>query len=275
MKTLSRGFPRPYYCIVSTGKVTLPGGKSLSMDSADAVLRKLNLNPETGTRTATRTIETWLKPVYTTQSPLKTDKAINLNNHNIFIDSFNTNPPTHEGDPIRYVSVSTVINGVPVTYKVPGTMGQFDAPNFPVLAANIATNSKFAAIGNATVYGDVLTNGGATYSTDGSGPTVTNTSNVKGEIINNYYEPIEPIYAPQWPSLSYTWGMTVSVGKQGSKTGVMNVTSSPVAPITGGTKSVPTRIKVDSIKLSGANDQIIFAPGTVDPVMAIVTLSCT
>ena len=39
-------------------------------------------------------------------------------------------------------------------------MGQFDAPNFNVpLAANIATNSKFAAIGNATVYGDVLTNG--------------------------------------------------------------------------------------------------------------------
>ena len=56
------------------------------MDSADAVLRKLNLR--TATRTATRTVEAWLKPVYTTQGPLKTDQPINLNNHNIFVDSF-------------------------------------------------------------------------------------------------------------------------------------------------------------------------------------------
>src|SRR5215467_2534295 len=34
---------KPYYCIISTGTVALPGGKSLSLDSADAVLRKLNL----------------------------------------------------------------------------------------------------------------------------------------------------------------------------------------------------------------------------------------
>ncbi|PYL05204.1 MAG: hypothetical protein DME32_00325, partial [Verrucomicrobia bacterium] len=84
----TQGIPRPYYCIVSTGTVVLPGGKSLSMDSADAVLRKLNLQP--ANRTATRTIEAWLKPVYTTQGPLKTDQPINLNNHNIFVDSFDS-----------------------------------------------------------------------------------------------------------------------------------------------------------------------------------------
>jgi len=33
----------PYYRIVSTGTVGLPGSKSLSMDSRDSVLRKLNL----------------------------------------------------------------------------------------------------------------------------------------------------------------------------------------------------------------------------------------
>ena len=247
--------PRPYYCIVSDGTVGLPGGKSLSMDSADAVLRKLNLQ---SARTATRRIEAWVRPVYTTQSPLKTDQAIVLNNHNIFIDSFNSNDPNRS------------VNGSPDARDANGhlltNMGQFDAPNFQVpLAANIATNSKFAAIGNATVYGDVLTNGGATYSADGSGATVTNTSNVKGQIINDYYQPIDPIYAPQWDSLSYTSGMLVSGnGKAPPKLNRV-VTGSPVAPITGGSKSNPTRIQVDSIKLNGAGDQIIFAPGTVDP----------
>jgi hypothetical protein len=246
----------PYYCIVSEGTVGLPGGKSLSMDSADAVLRKLNLNPQTGSRTATRTIEAWLRPVYTTQSPLKTDQRIDLNNHNIFVDSFNS------ADPNRSV------NGAPDARDSNGhlltNIGQFDAPNFNVpLSANIATNSPLAAIGNASVYGDVLTNGGAT---DGSGATVTNISNVKGQIINDYYEPIEPVYAPQWDSLSYTSGMLVSTGN-GKAPPKLNrvVTSSPVAPITGGSKSNPTRIQVDSIKLNGAGDQIIFAPGTVDP----------
>jgi hypothetical protein len=249
----TQNLPRPYYCIVSDGTVGLPGGKSLSMDSADAVLRKLNL--QTATRTATRRIEAWVRPVYTTQSPLKTDQAINLNNHNIFVDSFNS------------ADLTRSVNGAPDARDSNGhlltNMGQFDAPNFNVpLAANIATNSQFAAIGNATVYGDVLTNGGAT---DGSGATVTNTSNVKGQIINDYYEPIDPIYAPQWDSLSYTLGMRVSTGNGHGSRLTTVVTSSPVAPITGGSKSNPTRIQVDSIKLNGGGDQIIFAPGTVAP----------
>ncbi len=50
----------PYYRIVSTGTVGLPGSKSLSMDSRDSVLRKLNLR--TSARTATRTVEAWLAP---------------------------------------------------------------------------------------------------------------------------------------------------------------------------------------------------------------------
>src|SRR6266567_4122854 len=160
----TQAIPRPYYCIVSTGTVGLPGGKSLSMDSADAVLRKLNLR--TATRTATRTIEAWVKPVYTTQGPLKTDQSIDLNNHNIFVDSFNS------------ADLSRSVNGLPDARDSNGhlltNIGQFDAPNFNVpLSANIATNSPFANIGDATVYGDVLTNGGAT---DGNGATVTNTA---------------------------------------------------------------------------------------------------
>jgi len=236
--------PRPYYCIVSVGTVGLPGGKALGMDSADAVLRKLNL--QTATRTATRTIEAWVRPVYTTQSPLKTDQAINLNNHNIFVDSFNS------ADPNRSV------NGAPDARDSNGhlltNIGQFDAPNFNVpLAANIATNSPFANIGNASVYGDVLTNGGAT---DGSGATVTNISNVKGQIINDYYEPIEPIYAPQWSNA------TIINSVNNSKT------------FTGGTPTNPARYQVGTIasigniRLSGGK-QVTFdfgtTSGTSDP----------
>jgi hypothetical protein len=228
---------KPYYCIVSTGTVGLPGGKSLSVDSADAVLRKLNLQP--ATRTATRTIEAWLKPVYTTQGPLKTDQPINLNNHNIFVDSFNSADPTRS------------VNGLPDARDSNGhlltNIGQFDAPNFNVpLSANISTNSPFANIGNASVYGDVLTNGGAT---DANGATVTNTSNVKGEIINDYYEPLEPIYAPQWSDA------TVSGSVNNSKT------------YTGGTFASPARYQVGTIanigniRLSGGK-QVTFDFGT-------------
>ena len=228
---------KPYYCIISTGTVGLPGGKFLSMDSADAVLRKLNLR--TATRTATRTIEAWVKPVYTTQGPLKTDQPINLNNHNIFVDSFNS------ADPSRSV------NGAPDARDSNGhlltNIGQFDAPNFNVpLSANIATNSPFANIGNASVYGDVLTNGGAT---DGNGATVTDISNVKGQIINDYYEPLEPIYAPQWSDA------TVSNSVNNSKT------------YTGGTAASPARYQVGTIasigniRLSGGK-QVTFGFGT-------------
>ncbi|PYK81536.1 MAG: hypothetical protein DMF27_01680 [Verrucomicrobia bacterium] len=207
------------------------------MDSADAVLRKLNLR--TATRTATRTIEAWVKPVYTTQGPLKTDQPINLNNHNIFVDSFNSADPTRS------------VNGLPDARDSNGhlltNIGQFDAPNFNVpLSANIATNSPFANIGNASVYGDVLTNGGAT---DANGATVTNTSNVKGQIINDYYEPLEPIYAPQWSNA------TVSGSVNNSKT------------YTGGTATSPARYQVGTIasigniKLSGGK-QVTFDFGT-------------
>jgi hypothetical protein len=236
-ENITQTIPRPYYCIISTGTVGLPGGKSLSMDSADIVLRKLNLR--TAARTATRTVEAWLKPVYTTQGPLKTDQPINLNNHNIFVDSFNS------ADPSRSV------NGAPDARDSNGhlltNIGQFDAPNFNVpLSANIATNSPFANIGNASVYGDVLTNGGAT---DGSGATVTDISNVKGQIINDYYEPLEPIYAPQWSDA------TVSNSVNNSKT------------YTGGTAASPARYQVGTIanigniRLSGGK-QVTFNFGT-------------
>ncbi len=238
----------PYYCIASVGTVVLPGGKSLSMNSADAVLRKLNLKD--ATRTATRTIEAWVRPVYTTQGPLKTDKGINLNNHNIFVDSFNS------GDPNRSV------NGAPDARDSNGhlltNIGQFDAPNFNVpLSANIATNSPFANIGNASVYGDVLTNGGAT---DGNGATVTNISNVKGQIINDYYEPIDPIYAPQWSDA------TVIPQVKKSKT------------FTGGEETSPARYQVSSIDLSGGK-QVTFDFGTTgsspDPSKSYIELYVT
>jgi hypothetical protein len=228
---------KPYYCIVSKGTVGLPGGKSLSMDSADAVLRKLNLR--TATRTATRTIEAWVRPVYTTQGPLKTDQPINLNNHNIFVDSFDSKDLTRS------------VNGLPDARDSNGhlltNIGQFDAPNFNVpLSANISTNSPFANIGNATVYGDVLTNGGAT---DANGATVTNTSNVMGQIINDYYEPLDPIYAPQWS------GATISNSVNNSKT------------YTGGSATNPARYQVGTvasignIRLSGGK-QVTFDFGT-------------
>src|SRR5436190_20859563 len=100
------------------------------MDSADAVLRKLNLR--TATRTATRTIEAWVRPVYTTQGPLKTDQPTNLYNHNIFVDSFDSKDLTRS---VNGAQDDRDSNGHHLT-----NIEQFDAPNLSVRrSANTAT----------------------------------------------------------------------------------------------------------------------------------------
>ena len=178
------GIQQPYYRIVSTGTVGLPGSKSLSMDSRDAVLRKLNLAGD-GARTATRTVEAWLQPVYTkTSSGLRTDEAISLNNHNIFIDSFDSTDLTR--------SYGGSLPGQPY----PGGnsnqgMGYYNgAPDY-ILEANVSTNSDSMSGGDAYIFGDVYTNGGTSETVDGL-------DNLAGQFYDDYYEAMPPVFAPEW-----------------------------------------------------------------------------
>ena len=175
---------QPYYRIVSTGTVGLPGSKSLSMDSRDAVLRKLNLR--TSTRTATRTVEAWLQPIYssTGSSGLRTDEAISLNNHNIFVDSFDST--------ILARSYGGVLPGQPYPAGNQNSgMGYYNVAPYNFLAANVSTNSDSLSGGNAWIYGDVYTNGGTME-------TVVGTGNIQGQLYDDYYEEMPPVYAPTW-----------------------------------------------------------------------------
>ena len=208
----------PYYRIVSTGTVGLPGSKSLSMDSRDAVLRKLNLR--TNTRTATRTVEAWLQPIYssTGSAGLRTDESISLNNHNIFIDSFDST--------LLARSYGGVLPGQPYPAGNQNTgMGHYNVAPYNFLAANVSTNSDALSGGNAYIYGDAYTNGGTLE-------TVVGTGNIQGQLYDDYYEEMPPVYAPQW-----------NVSSQGQ---IKQTTT-----FTGGTAASPARYMVSSISLSG------------------------
>jgi hypothetical protein len=226
---LSGGMLRPYYSIVSTGSVVIPGARSISANSKDVILRKLNMAVFSGTtRTATRTIEAWVSPKYNTDGPLKTDKQITLNNFKIYIDSFDSNNPNR-----------SLPGGQPGT-----AIGQYNIAPHNVMAANISTNSTFISAGDATVYGDALTNGG----------TVGGSSGIQGEIRDDYYEPMAPVYPPDWAS-------TVTPGIATSRRANTTVVNS-AATIRGGTAASPGRYIVDSVSLAGSSDILRFDFGT-------------
>jgi FlaG/FlaF family flagellin (archaellin) len=208
----------PYYRIVSTGTVGLPGSKSLSMDSRDSVLRKLNLR--TSARTATRTVEAWLAPVYSSTGSmgLRTDQSISLNNHNIFIDSFDST--------ILGRSYGGVLPGQPYPAGNQNSgMGYYNVAPYNYLAANISTNSDSLSGGNAYIYGDAYTNGGTLE-------TVVGTGNLQGQLYDDYYEPMPPVNPPQW-----------NVSSQGQ----IKTTKT----LTGGTSASHAQYIVSSISLSG------------------------
>lgn len=214
----------PFYRILATGTVALPGSKSLSMDSRDAILRKLNL--QDSTRTATRTVEAWLQPIYsgTGSFGLRTDGMINLNNSNIFIDSFDST------DLAR--SYGGVMPGQPYPAGSQNTgMGYYNVAPYNYLAANISTNFDSLSGGNAYIYGDAKTNGGTLA-------TVVGTGNLQGQLYDDYYEAMLPVYAPQW---------NVSSGGQVKKS----------TTFTGGTAASPARYIVSAISVSGQS-QITF-----------------
>jgi hypothetical protein len=224
----------PFYSVVSTGRVNMGGSRAVSSDQRDVVLRKLNLRGPQGV--ATRTIEAWIKPVFSTDTALKVDKLITLNNHKIYVDSFDSSDPQRS------------ISGQPGN-----TIGQFNVAPYNVLRAHIATNSQFIAAGNATVYGDALTNGG----------TVGGAGGIQGEVRDDFYQPLAPVHAPAWAT-SVTPGINNSRGTRS-----LNITSATT--LYGGTVASPARYVVDSIRLVGSSDILTFTQGlngnngSVDP----------
>jgi Tfp pilus assembly protein PilX len=148
-----------WYRVRSLGVAEIPGGGKVAGDKEDVQLRKLDLqyNRRTGQSVngrpqATRMVEVLVKPVGTFRLALLAANEINMNNHNIVVDSYDSRDP----------SKSTLAFYDPLKRQNNG---------------DIATNGILISAGSAHIYGDASTNGG----------TVLNSSNVTGEIRDDFF----------------------------------------------------------------------------------------
>ena len=240
---------QPYFLVTGNGTATIPGGKSFLSDARDVVLRKLkNMRTNASSRaTATRKVLVWLRPISTTDIALMTDGAVDMNNHNITLSSFNSSDPQRSGTNLGYTYglPNTTIDGY---YNLNTNSGALASP---ILGADVGTNSQFIGAGNATIYGDVETNGGTI------GQTVTGITNVLGQSINDFYQPLAPVLAP-----SGTYNYPTVPKSKGS--GTVQVTDiKNTITLTGGTKANPARYIVNSVTLAGSGDVVTFDFGKV------------
>jgi hypothetical protein len=155
-----------WFRVRSLGVANVPGGRVAAGDKIDLRLRKFDLNVDRRTGApvlpqATRLIEAIVKPVGTFRLALFGVRTINLNNHNIVVDSYDSRDPNK-------------------------STNNFYDVNKRQENGNIATNGVLIDAGSAHIYGDAATNGG----------TVLNSSNVSGEIRNDFYQELFAVNRP-------------------------------------------------------------------------------
>lgn len=164
-----------WYRIRSVGIAEVPGSAVAAGDKLDLRLRKFDLRRDRRTGLelespqATRVIEAIVKPIGAFRLALFGVKTVNMNNHNILVDSYDSRDPNKS------------------------TNGEYD-PAKKQLNGDVATNGQLIEAGNAQIYGDVMTNEGA----------VTGTDNVKGEIKDNFYQPVFTVKPPDVPADAWT-----------------------------------------------------------------------
>jgi len=157
-----------WYRVRSLGVAEVPGGAVAAGDKVDLRLRKFEhrVDRRTGEALsksqATRLIEAIVKPVGTFRVALFGARTINLNNHNIEVDSYDSRDDDKS------------------------TNGFYD-PNKRTENGDVATNGTLIQAGDAHIYGDAATNGG----------TVLDSSNVTGEIRNDFYQELFAVNRPK------------------------------------------------------------------------------
>jgi hypothetical protein len=173
-----------YYRIRTLGSVPLPGSPRVAFNKQDNRLRKLSLLT---TRTvdnlfasepsgphAARRIETIVKPLSSFSMAVLAVSTLDLNNHNIVIDSYDSRDPAKS------------------------TNGLYDVTKRQQ-NGNIATDGTVLEAGGAYVYGSVSTNNG----------TASGIQHVTGEQRTDFYQDPIPIGAPTWSSINPTpWTVT-------------------------------------------------------------------
>jgi hypothetical protein len=166
-----------WYRVRSLGVATISGGVVPAGDSLDLSLRRFDFIVDHRTRKptlpkATRLVEAIVKPVGTFRLALLGVQSINMNNHNIVVDSYDSRDPNKSTNGL-YDSAKRQQNG------------------------NIATDGTLIDAGSAQIYGSASTDGG----------TVLNATNVTGTISSDFYQDIFPVVAPSVlsdPSLTST-----------------------------------------------------------------------
>ncbi|MEI6561860.1 MAG: hypothetical protein WCO68_07230 [Verrucomicrobiota bacterium] len=216
-----------YFRILSTGMAQVAGTKYVGLDPRDAVVRKLSFTSTSAT--AVRQVEAWLKPVYNSISlPITTASTISMNNHNVTVDSFKST------DPARSVGLLKDANGNITSYGQPSSIAGFfnsksvNNANGGTLVSNqylasIGTNGQSIQANGATVFGDVMTNGGV----------INGAQNVYGNLRTDFSQTLAPAPVPG--------GTFVSTSSSTLK---------------GGTQSAPARYTVSSVSLSGGKSLV-------------------
>ncbi len=244
-----------WYRVRSLGIAEVPGGAVVAGDKADLRLRKFDLaiNRRTGASTggapqATRMVEVIIKPMGAFQNPLLSVKEIDMNNHNIVVDSYDSRDTTKS------------------------TNGFYD-PAKRQRNGNIATNGTLISAGTAQIFGNASTNGG----------TVLGSSNVTGVIRNDFYQELAPVVAPTFTPVAGSPTTATSNTELAATPGspanyrlaTVNLSGSTSLHITGaadGSNTYTTIVVSGDISLSGQASIILdagvhvrlFSPGSID-----------
>ncbi|MBA2271109.1 MAG: hypothetical protein H0W20_11015 [Chthoniobacterales bacterium] len=167
-----------YYRVRAIGTMPITGPARAADNKQDTRLRKMSLRADRftgGVLTSqavdkprvSRRVEAIVRPVSAFDQAVVSLEALNLNDANIIIDSYDSRDTTKS------------------------TNGLYDVAKRQ-RNGHIATNSNLINAGNAHVYGDVSTNAG----------TVSNAANVTGVQRTDFYQEPIPVGAPTWPSVN-------------------------------------------------------------------------
>lgn len=231
-----------WYRVRSLGVAEIAGGAIVTGDKLDLRLRKFDLHTDrrTGTRVfrpqATRLVEAIIKPVGTFRTTLLGANTIDLNNHNIVVDSFDSRDPAKS------------------------TNGAYD-PAKRQENGNIATNGTLIQAGSAHIYGSAATNGG----------TVLNSDNVTGEVRNDFYQELfavnRPDVTPDAGTPTYISGSGTLVAQPGEPSqyqfGSVHLSGQDTLRIAGAADGSPTyaQVVVTGDMSTSGQGEILLDPG--------------
>ena len=175
-----------YYRIRTVGTMPITGPARGSGSREDARLRKLSLRWDRFTNgvlnsqavdspRVSRRVEAIVRPVSSFDQAVISLGALNLNDANIVIDSYDSRDP----------------NKSRPNPDDPNGPGLYD-PAERQENGNIATNGNLINAGNAYIFGSVATNAG----------TISGAANVTGTQRTDFYQDLIPVGAPVWPSIN-------------------------------------------------------------------------